>query len=75
MENGRNPDTDLTPIQGYRGSEHEFEAVSVCFCSVALAMPKTMPIGVATPARSVTGIFDGLMSRWMVMRATHVNRW
>ena len=33
---------------------------------VALAMPKSITFGTGTPSCSVTRMFDGLMSRWMM---------
>ena len=39
---------------------------SVSFCSVALAMPKSITLGTGLPSYSVTITFDGLMSRWMI---------
>ena len=33
---------------------------------VALAMPKSITLGTGTPSLTVTRMFDGLMSRWMM---------
>ena len=37
-----------------------------CWSVVALAMPKSITFGTGTPSCSVTRMFDGLMSRWMM---------
>ena len=34
--------------------------------AVALAMPKSITLGTGTPSCSVTRMFEGLMSRWMM---------
>src|SRR5712671_1672732 len=39
---------------------------SVSRPSVALAMPKSMTLGTGTPSCSVTRVFEGLMSRWIL---------
>ena len=40
--------------------------LSVRLCPVALAMPKSMTLGTGTPSMTVTRMFEGLMSRWMI---------
>ena len=40
--------------------------LSVSSCCVALAMPKSITFGTGTPSCSVTRMFEGLMSRWMM---------
>ena len=40
--------------------------LSVSRPSVALAMPKSMTLGTGTPSLTVTSMFEGLMSRWMM---------
>ena len=39
---------------------------SVSFCSVALATPKSITLGVGRPSTSVTSTLPGLRSRWMI---------
>src|SRR2546425_12243865 len=40
--------------------------LSVSGPAVALAMPKSMTLGTGTPSLTVTRMFEGLMSRWMM---------
>ena len=43
-----------------------YTVLSVSRPSVALAIPKSITFGTATPSLTVTRIFEGLMSRWMI---------
>src|SRR4051794_29181593 len=47
---------------------------SVSFCSIALAMSKSITLGTATPSCELTRMFEGLRSRWiMPFEARHKN--